>query len=361
MSRHALFFLSLVLGVCLTSGAPAQGPTLLSEIVLDPSTHSTGVTVSGDVAWCSLYADGVQVAVDVSNPGNPVLLRGGSFNPPYGDQWAEHFRSDDWLITGHRGGGVALYDVTTPSSPAILDSVPTNDHYAGLDVLTVGSFVCLFYSERDSSGLPGGVIAYDIAGAKLVQTGASLASGRDGCALTVTPQLFVYQIDAAQNDPNRANTLNVYDATIPGLPVFSSQFSLGNSVAEKGGNVDILSRSSGDYLFVANRGDGLKVVDVQTPASPILVATFDPPGVEVQELTLPRDDFLVVTGVLPGGFHQMVVLNVANPVSPIPTTGLFGRPGFEIHDIWVAFHPGPRLYVVGRDTSSGAGLLQIWR
>ena len=178
-------FLRLIAAPALFAGVffllSAQAPAQISkvgEVVLAQNESARGVSFEWPYAYVSLFNDGVQWVVDLTNPFSPTPVT--SFNPAFGDQWNENFVQKGRLVCGHRFGGLNLWDVT--GVPFQLDTANTNYHFDGLDILTAASQTLLFYSEDNASNGPGGLRVYDITNNLLTNIGNSVVGNnqRDG-------------------------------------------------------------------------------------------------------------------------------------------------------------------------------------
>ncbi|MBC8328152.1 MAG: hypothetical protein H8E31_05325, partial [Planctomycetes bacterium] len=152
--------LALVGAALLLSSSATAQLFKVGEIVLAPNESARGVSFEYPFAYVSVYGSGVQYKVDLTTPTAPILLS--SYNPAFGDQHGENVAAFDRVVTGHRLGGLNLWNVL--GAPFQLDSVSTNDHFDGLAFHPVGGQELLLYSEHNSGGNPGGLPAYDILG-----------------------------------------------------------------------------------------------------------------------------------------------------------------------------------------------------
>jgi hypothetical protein len=359
-SRALITFL-LLAGTFLLSSTPASGQiSKVGEVTLAPNESARGVSYEWPYAYVSLFDDGIQWKVDLSNPALPVAVT--SFNPSFGDAWNENFYTQGMLVCGHRYGGLNLWDVT--GAPAQLDTTATNYHYAGLDSLAAGSMNLLFYSEHNASGNPAGIHIYDIAGGTLNFLGDNLMGGnmRDGRFLKVTSDSWLYQLDGAAGSTRPLN-LNIYNVTNPNAPIYSSMFWMGNTPGAVPGSADLALDPTERILYAACGYDGLRMLDIGIRPSPVVVNTLGAPGAYVEELSyLPGTTYMVVSvGFINNTQWRCHVLDCSNPQNPALIFNWFGDPGFKIFDIRaVQFPPMAAVLIVGMN-AAGDAVLQVWR
>jgi hypothetical protein len=352
-------FAIILLGVTLLGTSASAQLVKVGEITLAASDSARGVSFEYPFAYVSLYGNGMQYKVDVTNPAAPFLLA--TFNPAFGNQRGENVAAFNRVVSAHELGGLNLWDVT--GAPFQLASAGTNDHWDGLEFQPVGPQQLVLYSEHNAGGNPGGLRVYDISANTLNNIGNSLAGGnaRDGRFLTMTQDRWVYQLDGGFGSP-RPLMLNVYDLTVPSAPVFVTQFNMGNTVGAYAGLTDLLLDPTQNYLYAACGLDGLRVVDITVRSAPVVVNTLSAPNAVVKELTTLRGTTFVGVSVrFPNGQWRFRPLNCVNPVFPVQTGTWMGDPNYVIHDISAQGHAtGPIVLVAGQN-AAGAATLQVWQ
>lgn len=358
-SRRLLPITAFLAAALLILSAPAMAQlSLVGEVVLDPSDSARGISVDLPYAYVGLNTDGIQKKVDLTIPALPTTVA--TFNPAFGDEWAENFVHNGKLICGHSGGGLNLWDIT--GAPAVLDTTTTTYHYDGLGVLNPPGQEFLVYSEHNFSGAPAGIRVYDILGGSLAFASDDLLGGnlRDGRFLVVTRDSWVYQLDGGAGS-TRPLTLNIYDLTNPYAPVSYPQFDMGNAVGSYGGHTDLeLDPFVHQMLYAACGYDGLRMIDVTVRSAPVVVNTMAAPGFYVSELSfLQNSPFLVASVRFPSGQWRFRVLNCSTPPSPVPVGTWLGQPNYRIHDLRAEWIAGPAVLVAGRN-SLGQATLQVW-
>lgn len=333
--------------------------TKVGEIVLASNEKATGVSVEGVTAVASLFTDGEQRIVDLTNPANPTLTTG--FNPVFGDQWNENITRSGTFVNGLRFGGLNLWDVSF-SIPVLLDWDNTNYHHDGLDILDNAAQRLLFYSEHNAFGNPGGLLVYDITAATLNQIGSSLVGNnqRDGRFLVVTRDQYVYQLDGGAGSTRPLN-LNVYDVTNPNAPVHDQMFNMGNIVGNYSGGTDLLLHPTQQVLYAASGFDGLRILDISVPCTPVVANTVSGPSAYLKELDwLDGSVLMAVSARLAGGQWRFRIFDASAPLNPVPVGLWNGDVGYEIRDLEITnLVSGPAVVVVGQN-AVGEATLQVW-
>jgi len=81
---------------------------------------------------------------------------------------------------------------------------------------------------------------------------------------------------------------------------------------------------SGNYAYIADSFNGLRVVDVSDPANPQQVGSFDPPGSRRAQGVYFSDPYLYVADGL-----GLLILDVSDPTAPFEV-GFYHSPGFAV-------------------------------
>jgi len=101
MSRQAA--LAAIAAMLFLAPKPENAITKVGEIVLASNERAIAVGFEWLNAYVSLFGDGIQCVVDVSNQSSPQA--GPTFNPKFGDQWGENIVYQGSFVSGHRFGG----------------------------------------------------------------------------------------------------------------------------------------------------------------------------------------------------------------------------------------------------------------
>lgn len=264
----------------------AQVPTRQAEVILSTSPDSCrGVEVAsiggGTYAFASRHAGAVQYVVDVTDPTQPFVCS--SIDPPLGDQWNDPRYHGGFLYTAHRGGGINMIDVRDPCNPAVVSTVSSNYHFKGMWVEDTEDSTFLYESEHDASACCGGLRIYDVTLGLLGWVGSSLDPNRDGGALRLTQDLYIYQLDCGRRVSGiEPVQLNIYDVFDTGNPVHIGRYSLGNAVENQSASYDLIITDEQDYLITGNGLDGLHVIAIADRFNPQVVRTFHRDGISVE-------------------------------------------------------------------------------
>ena len=306
----------------------------------------------------SNQVDGWQHYVNVSNPAAPTLTT--SFNPPYGDQWfeAEYTPAHGGrLITGHRGGGLVMVDVSNPATPTVAASVGTIYHYRGLRYLATPVAEYLFYNETNW-----GLKVFDLTGGNQLVPGwnnyANATNDGNGLELLGT---YLYQYGSPANAPT-TRELKAFDLVAPATP---AQVYFNSSAGVASGNAHVQVRKSpiGPRMLASRYFDGLDLVDVTNPASPVTTKII-PASVDILcwgSFFLPNSVYSVSYGfVRINNVWQYWWLFMVVPPAGAVVPVYAGPSPMDIHDM--SANPATnRIYVVGRNaTVLTQGLLHIY-
>jgi len=99
----------------LKTSAQSVSPTLLGKFG-DSYNRSTGVYVSGNIAYVADGGDGLEI-IDVSDPTNPALL--GRFGDDY-NYSRDVYVSGNIAYVADGEDGLEIIDVSDPTNPALL-------------------------------------------------------------------------------------------------------------------------------------------------------------------------------------------------------------------------------------------------
>lgn len=227
-----------------------SAPLLRESAAMD--TPGRAVAVSADLPY--LYeadgASGLQI-IDVSD--STVMTQVANLPVP-GVTW-------DLMVTGGYAylgttNGLSIADVTTPASPSLLASVPTDNTVFGLAFaapyiyMTHGDLTVVDVSNPSQPAVVGDLQTPDF-------THDVVVSG----------QLAYLASDSGGG-------IQVVDISVPSAPVLIGQ-------------VDTPGRAfaielSGPFLYVADGESGVTVVRISDPTQPTVVAQFDTPGSAIE-------------------------------------------------------------------------------
>jgi hypothetical protein len=318
------------------------------------------IRIGGNHLVISNQLDGWQHFVNVANPAMPALTT--SFNPPGGDQWYEAEYTPEFggrLFTGHRGGGLHVLDVSNPAAPALLTSAVTAYHYRGLRYLAdpVSTRRFLYYNETNW-----GLAVYEVlgGGTMLTKVWDNFANGtNDGNGLELVGRhLFQY----GRPDVSMTTRLfRAFDVTVPAAPV---QVHLGTTTSPNSGHAFTQLRRHPLFprILAARWYDGLDVIDVATPASPVSTKILPamPELICWGSCFVPNSPYAVAWGSLLVGTTRAywLLFLLVPPAGPAQILWS-GLAPLDVHDVTI--DAGNRIYMAGRALPSlASGVLQVW-
>lgn len=215
-------------GLLILDVSKPDSPNLLSTF---NSSRANDVVVRGNYAYVADYNEGIKL-VDVGNPGNPVLA-GVATTTPTAEAIA--LQGDYAYVAGYNA--FSIVDISNPQSPfEIAGSVLTLDRPH--DVVVSGDYA---YVSDQGSGLH--IINIGNPNSPFIESTVLVGQYVWGVALTEN-----YLVAAC-----RGNGIKVYDVSVPLAPVEITSLSGGDTY-----RIDI----SGRYLYVANGGYGIRIIDL---------------------------------------------------------------------------------------------------
>ncbi len=359
-----LLYATFAVGTALGPSTTAQIGVLALPAGTGDDPRSVQFIGNGHVV-VSERVDGWQHFVDVSVPNAPSLTS--SLNPPFWDQWFEAEYTPAYggrLFTAHRGGGLNMIDVSNPNLPVVVSSLNSGYHFRGLRYQRGGSGPYtgrLLYNSTNQ-----GLEVYDIVG-----SGSSMVAGwngfgpnQDGNGLELIND-NVYQLGKQPFSPYQRE-LRTYTAPPNLAPVQCDQ----QSFPSVGDGHALLRRSllPCPRIMSCEWRDGLHLIDASNPCSPVRTQLF-PSQLGPLDITywgaasIPSSPWFVAYG-------SFLINNDPNtrqyfwwfwhvPAFGAATPGLIVTLPFDTRDIQFEPQSG-RVYVVGRNTNTNQGQLQIF-
>ena len=287
----------------------------------DTDDIAQSVYVDGDYAFIADYAGDPFIEenvliLDVSDPTNPTHLGNCSSIEAAGDYAWDIISTGDIAYLANGDGGLNVIDVSTPSSPEIIERRNTPGISYDLDV--DGDYL---YLADDDNGL----VVLDITNPSSIPIPIATYNTGMSSAVSVTIEgNFAYVADIN----NGLFIINITDPTNPILASFLSENGISDSFVY------------GDFLYVTDTSDGLLVVDITDPFTPYIINSIPLPGFT---------NNIVIEGCfayLPcqtGGFQ---IVRIADPTSP-SFVGWFDTPGYAL-DVVVS---GDYAYIADHNAS----------
>ena len=183
--------------------------------------------------------------------------------------------------------GLRVLDVSDPTAPQLVVTVPTGSQCLGLDWVGDRLYLACGYS---------GLVIVDMA-----DRWAPVVLG------AVAPWGFEAAVRVAGDFAYLANAygqFDVVDVSDPSAPVAVASLAVGWDEAK---DVELF----GDYALVPSGENGLRVIDVSSPATPSLAATFATAG---RALSVAVDESLAY---LCDENHGLWILDLGDPLHPV--------------------------------------------
>ncbi len=268
---------------------------------VDTPSTAKDVAVVGTIAY---VADNTSLQiVDVSNVAAPWVRASIAMTA------LEVKVQNNTAYVAASSSGLITVNVSNPSSPVLLDSLPP---WGGANAATVG--VSLGSSIAYLCNSDGGLGIVNTSNPSGLSQSGSLMEWFDGGKIAVKPDFAVITgaqyWNGGQNSINGIRVLNIKNPAVP--------FVVGSLDSSAFGFCGVAV--AGNYAYVACGGAGLKIVDISNPAAPTIVGTYDSPG-WAQGVTVAGN--LVY---LADGTQGLRIIDVSSPTAPF-SVGVLDTPG----------------------------------
>ena len=311
-----------------------DGVNGFGELLNAASVTTTQIGGNHYALVASQYDDGVQI-IDINTPSNPISVANitdgeNQFGKLYGAYsvtttqiGGNHYA----LVAAYDEAGVQIIDITTPSAPISVANITDNTEFDELDgarsVTTTqigGNHYALVASEYD-----GGVQIIDINTPSNPISVANITDDADGFgvlagATSVTTTKIGsnhYALVTSQYD----NGVQIIDINTPSNPISVANITDdadGFGVLAGATSVTTTKIGSNHYALVASSVDnGVQIIDINTPASPISVANITDDAGGFDNLFGARS---VTTTQIGGNHYALVASSVDNGVQIIDIT-----------------------------------------
>ena len=308
----------------------------------------------------SYYDDGVQI-IDITDPANPVATASVSDDRGGFDKLDGASSVTTAVISGKTyalvasmdedrdfvSGGIQIMDVTDPASPAATASVTDGeDGFGRLDgayavtTVTIGERTYALAAGRHDDG----VQIIDITNPASPAAIASVTDGNGGFVelggvSAVTTAVIgerTYALAAGYHDDG----VQIIDITDPASPAATASVTDGkNGFDELDGAYSVTTAVIGErtYALVAGRhDDGVQIINVTDPASPVATASVTDGKNGFDELDGARSVATAVIGertyaLVASSFDDGVqIIDITDPASPVATASVTdGKNGFD--------------------------------
>lgn len=337
-------------------------PACLGRVLLPDDPRD--LVVAGSTVFAALAGGAPNlVTIDVSDPTAPVLLAS------LGEDWSATGLAleGDRLCVSGRGVGLAIVDVADPAALALLGTfdilgpafqVALDGNFAyvvsayyGLHIvdisdpaqaIEVGSYWVSYEPSHSFVDVDiSGSVAY-IADSMRGLYVLDVADPSDPQLLSAT---YPPSIGRLTVQGNRAYALEaglaIFDITNPGSPIVLASIGAGWATTAL--------VVTGDYAYLADQSDRLRVLDVSVPSAPVSVATL--PGLGVSRCVAAEEGIACQIG----NDGDLQVVDTSNPDAPSLLGGLDLEADFG-SSVRAAKLVGTRLYLASR---SPDGLLIV--
>jgi hypothetical protein len=301
----------------------------------DAASESWDVVVSGNYAYIGAWEAGFLV-IDVSDPTNPTYA--GGYDSP-GEAWDIDVEGDFAYVADNTAYRFLVMDISDPTQARLVQTCSTSDIVRGINVEGEHAYVA-----DDWGGLKVVKIAQRVSPplytALYTTAGGSGDFTIDGDHAFVTNGYGFRIVDIS--DPTNPVQVGSYDAfdNVSGVDVDGDFLFLANNymhlrifdISDLTNPVEIgvvpgtiadyanAVRVAGDYAYVIEWPDGLRIVDIKNPASPTLIGSYDTPN---QATHLEVTGNHVILGQWNLGFR---IIDVSNPASPVQVS-YYDTPG----------------------------------
>ena len=245
-------------GLKITNISDPANPTLVGSFATAGQAYHT--TVIGNHAYVSSYSAGVEI-VNISNPASPTLVA--TIPVGYSGKSAQQTEVVGSLAYIANGvGGLAIFNISNPASPTLVGQNNFGSSYAtGLAVS--GNYAYL---------ADGGLRVVDISNPASPTSVAKIVTDADHVVLNGN---YAYVTKGS------STTLKIFDISTPSSPVLVTTWSLPWPTAYGIKGLSI----QGNYAYITDDGsldvpDGVQVLDISNPASPVHVRSHDLNGVD---------------------------------------------------------------------------------
>lgn len=361
MNAHQHFFSAVALAL------PAAAQLSVTNLPTPTSSPRSIVLVPTPVslhAICSMTQSSRQVPVDVTLPAAPVVGTDTTFTR---DQFTDAVYSSAFggrLVSGHRFGGIQVWDATLPNLPGPLPQLgfqTTNYSHEGLKTVIWQNQTYVVYGEQHTSPTSmGGLELYRLDAAGVTFIGEHMMTAAAGRALTTSRDgRMVWQWGDQNNDANDG-VLRTYSTNgFTGAPILIN--TINHPFTTVYYDKDIELNANGNNLLSAMGWDGMRAIDVSIPTSPVINTVLGPSTtIFIDGVTFaPGTNLSVVWGLVRVGttdFDFLAFFDGSVPGFAIPLAIFLVN--FRVDDCKVL---GNHLYCVGRDRASSlAPILVIY-
>ncbi len=302
---YGVFILLLIGVIPWTSWAQEQ--LFIVELgSIDTPGDAGNVAVVGDLCYVADFTGDLRI-INVSDPTAPYVE--GSFT--LGGQVRDVAVNGDYAYLAMHQGPMVIVDISDPTTPQFISDTPVSGDCANILVDDTRAFIAAFNVEGGGNG---GLFSFDVSEPLSPSSLASFQPGNQfasGLAM-VGNRLFL---------ADRENGLYILDAELP------NSFGQLGFIATPGSSARVFA--SGDYAYVSDWTEGLRIIDVSDPAQPEEIASH-PAGGDASDCAV-GDGYAFVVGYFE---HHLRILDINDPSNPVEV----GSHIFAAHAPGVAYH-----------------------
>jgi len=276
----------------------------------DTHRYSYDVAVKGSYAYLAAYRDGL-ITVDISNPTNLVVVATNKWTTypyAYGLDIAA-----DYVYVAQSGRGLAIFNLSTPSSPMLITEYDLG--YENIrDVRVVGDYAfCAnsYYNEdRDSTNA---LCVVDISTPSAPVYVGGYSTGGRAYGVDVQGQ-YAYLA-------SHTNGLQIFDISDPENPLLTGAYIRPPKTEfEPQPSYAIEIAVFGQYAYMLESGTTLEIIDVSDPGSPNLIAVCNLGRVSTLSDLCVEYPYIFIaydTGFVMPERNGLWVIDVSDPSSPV--------------------------------------------
>jgi hypothetical protein len=332
MKTHLrLFMIFAIAGIFGQSmlGQDSKNMTLLGNYGKGEG-ESKGVFAAGSVVYYGL-GNKIQIA-SFTNPASPVKIGSVVLSDVVEDLVRTSISGTQYLVASG-GSKMWIVNVQNPTTPSLVASVEVTSGTTCEGVATSGT-----YAYVAAGG--GGFKIYNIATPATPSLVISIDS-LEYCESVVISGQYAYIAAGSRS--------HILDISNPAAPVYVGR------IDAYGGYHQYINVRSG-YAYVCNYDEGLAVVNVTNPASPVNVMAI-PSGYRTARIIFDGN-----YGYVAVGDSGMAVYNVVNPAAPVYSTKIktTGRAASLYYGaVSVGGNPTGHIFVANRNPAPGVSAINV--
>jgi hypothetical protein len=238
----------------------------------DFSSRGFNIAMKGNLVFAALSWGGLGI-INISNPANPVVLY--HYDP---DQYVMSlYVKENYLYLGESNGwdGIRVYNISNPSSITLLGShaIPRTGGSPPADI--VGDMVVsgnyLYLADYEN-----GLRIFDVSNpASIIQVGDFNDSNSRTMGVDVSGN-YAY-VSEVKDQSYWASTygvgLRIIDVSDPAHPTLKGSTPGQDIMGGYESSAQVIV--SGNYAYMSTGDEGVKMMDISNPASPVEVADYD--------------------------------------------------------------------------------------